>query len=123
MPYPGALPRLPSEQETLEATLRAWNPPDGLEGTVHVLRALAHPGRALIFRTLSQAGPAGMGPEELAAALGLRGSSLVAHLSCLADVGLIHGARGAEAVRYIAGRDVLDSLTDFLMPGVAAKSG
>lgn len=110
-----------ADGEGPDASSRSWNPPEGLEGTVQLLRALAHPNRALIFRTLSQAGPAGLSQNELALALGLRGSTLVAHLTALADVGLIHGTRGVEAVHYIAGRDALTSLAEFLSPGVETK--
>ena len=120
MPPSRVLPRSPGEPES-PATGSSWNPPEGLEGTVQLLRALAHPGRALIFRTLSQSGPLGLSQNELAVALGLRGSTLVAHLTALADVGLIHGARGHDAVRYIAGRDALASLSDFLAPRADAS--
>ena len=104
-----------------DAPPRAWNPPEGLEGTVQLLRALAHPSRALIFRTLGRAGTGGLSQDELAVALGLRGSTLVAHLKALADVGLIHGSRDADAVRYRAGRDALASVNEFLVPDAPSR--
>jgi DNA-binding transcriptional ArsR family regulator len=115
MPFSSTLPRLPSEREIAAASARP-DAPDGLEGTVRLLRALAHPSRTMIYRELAKAGPVGRTQAELMTALGLRFSTIAGHLGTLINAGLVKGVHEADGVRYLAGREALQLLADFLAP-------
>ena len=59
----------------------------------HQFRALAHPSRALIFRTLLETPEAGESVASLRAAVGLSDSALSHHLREMAEAGVIHQKR------------------------------
>ena len=64
------------------------------------LAALAQPARLRVFRALVSAGPAGMTPGVLAAALAVPSSTLSFHLKGLADAGLVQAERQGRHLVY-----------------------
>lgn len=110
-----SLPRLPSDREIAEAAARS-DDPEGLQSTVRLLRALAHPSRAMIYRQLAKAGVEGCTHAELLAALELRNNTLAGHLGTLIEAGLISGTHEGTTGRYRAGREALQVLNEFLLP-------
>jgi ArsR family transcriptional regulator len=67
---------------------------------VAALAALAQPARLRVFRALVSAGPAGMTPGVLAAALAVPSSTLSFHLKGLADAGLVQAERQGRHLVY-----------------------
>jgi arsenate reductase len=64
------------------------------------LTALGHPGRLAVFRLLSRRAPGGVRPGELIGALGLKPSTLSAHLAALERSGLIASKRDGKSILY-----------------------
>jgi DNA-binding transcriptional ArsR family regulator len=90
------------------------------------LAALAQPHRLAVFRLLVVAGPQGRTPGEIAAALGLAGSSLSFHLAHLKRAGLVvatrHGRTLRHAVDFAVMRDLVDFLTENCCGGMACDA-
>ena len=70
------------------------------QDAVIALAALAQAMRLRIFRALVGAGPPGMTPGDLAASLGLPGSTLSFHLKELMHAGLVSQEREGRKLRY-----------------------
>jgi ArsR family transcriptional regulator, arsenate/arsenite/antimonite-responsive transcriptional repressor len=81
---------------------------------VKALAALAQVHRLRAFRTLITAGPHGLTPSNMAAALGIAGSALSFHLKELTHAGLISSeARGRNLI-YRANFDHMNALLAYL---------
>lgn len=82
---------------------------------VTALSALAHEGRLDIFRSLVQAGPAGLAAGALGAEVGMAGSTLSNNLSILTNAGLTLSRRDGRSVIYTADYGCMTGLLAFLM--------
>lgn len=81
---------------------------------VRALAALAQPVRLRVFRTLVGAGPAGLTPGVLAAALALPPSSLSFHLKELSTAGLVAVQRQGRHLIYRPAVERMNGLVDYL---------
>ena len=79
------------------------------------LSALAHPHRLEIFRLLMRRHPGRVPAGEIAAALGLKPSTLSAHLSALMQAGLVTQARHGTSRRYGVALDTVRDTFDYLL--------
>lgn len=77
---------------------------------VSTLAALAQDSRLAIFRTLVQAGPAGLAAGRIAAMPGIPPSSLSFHLKELAHAGLAHAQPAGRFVIYGANFATMNAL-------------
>lgn len=87
---------------------------DELE-TIAALAALAQATRLQAFRALVQAEPEGVAAGELAQRLGVPQNTLSAHLSVLAQAGLVTGLRQGRSIVYHANLDQLRQMTLYLL--------
>jgi DNA-binding transcriptional ArsR family regulator len=81
---------------------------------VEALSALAQPTRLEVFRLLVQAGPEGLCPGRVSAALGLAPATLSFHLSALRNAGLVSAERRGRERVYRARFDEMHALVDYL---------
>lgn len=81
---------------------------------VHALAALAQPVRLRAFRALVVAGPEGLTPGALAAALGATPSALSFHLKELLHAGLVTQERHGRHLIYRAAFDAMNALLAYL---------
>ena len=79
------------------------------------LSALAHPHRLEIFRLLMRRHPGRVPAGEIAAALGLKPSTLSAYLSALVQAGLVTQARHGTSRRYGVALDTVRDTFDYLL--------
>jgi arsenate reductase len=79
------------------------------------LAALGHPSRLAIFRLLMRRYPDRVPAGELATALGLKASTLSAHLSALMQAGLVTQARAGTSLRYAIAMTELRRSLDYLL--------
>ncbi len=79
------------------------------------LTALGHPGRLAVFRLLARRAPQGVRPSDMAAALGLKASTLSVHLTTLARAGLVTSERAGKAVLYRVDLERTGRLIDYLV--------
>lgn len=77
--------------------------------------ALGHPGRLAVFRLLARRAPHGVRPGEIVGALGLKPSTLSAHLATLERAGLIQPRRDGKSIYYRIALDEVGALVDFLV--------
>ena len=82
---------------------------------VAVLGALAQPTRLEAFRLLVRHEPEGLPAGEAARTLGVPQNTLSAHLTILAQAGLVRPQREGRQVIYRAALDRLRDLTVFLL--------
>ncbi|KAF1711349.1 transcriptional regulator [Pseudoxanthomonas kalamensis DSM 18571] len=82
--------------------------------TVTALKALAHDSRLAAYRTLVQAGPAGLAVGELRDALGLPPATLTAHLNVLRAAGLIQDEREGRVIRLRTDFAQMNALLGYL---------
>lgn len=85
-----------------------------LEAHARRLATLGHPGRLAVFRLLARRAPSGVQPSEMGASLGMKPSTLSAHLAALADAGLARADRRGREIRYRIDLATAGSLVDFL---------
>ncbi|WP_430513153.1 ArsR/SmtB family transcription factor [Pannonibacter phragmitetus] len=83
--------------------------------TIAALAALAQATRLQAFRALVQAEPEGVAAGELAQRLGVPQNTLSAHLSVLAQAGLVTGLRQGRSIVYHANLDQLRQMTLYLL--------
>lgn len=87
---------------------------------VQRLSALAQDSRLLAFRTLVQAGAAGLPAGELARAVGVAPNTLSAQLTILANAGLVRSRRDGRSIIYSADYAATSELLLFLMEDCCA---
>ncbi|SCC94825.1 ArsR family transcriptional regulator [Thiomonas sp. X19] len=78
------------------------------------LAALAQNSRLRVFRTLVQAGPAGMAAGQISEATSIVPSSLSFHLKELNHAGLVSARQAGRFVIYVAQFDTMNALLAFL---------
>lgn len=78
------------------------------------LATLGHPGRLAVFRLLARRAPGGVQPSDIAASLGMKPSTLSAHLAALVDAGLARAERHGREIRYRIDLRTAGALVDFL---------
>jgi ArsR family transcriptional regulator, arsenate/arsenite/antimonite-responsive transcriptional repressor len=81
---------------------------------VTALAALAQEARLRVFRALVGAGPAGMTPGNLAAMLGIPGSTLSFHLKELVHAGLVSVERDGRNLHYRPALARMNELLSYL---------
>lgn len=81
---------------------------------VKALAAIAHESRLLAYRTLVQAGPAGLPAGQLAEVIGLAPSSLSFHLKELVNADLLSARQEGRFVFYSVKYDSMTSLLAYL---------
>src|SRR3546814_14696783 len=81
---------------------------------VKALAAIAHESRLLAYRTLVQAGPAGLPAGQLAETMGIAPSSLSFHLKELVNADLLSARQEGRFVFYSAKYDSMTSLLAYL---------
>lgn len=79
------------------------------------LAALGHPGRLAVFRLLARRAPHGVRPGEMLGALGLKPSTLSAHLAALERARLVEARREGRSILYSVGLEKVGGLIDFLV--------
>lgn len=79
------------------------------------LTALGHPGRLAVFRLLARRAPDGVRPGEMLGALGLKASTLSAHLAALERVGLVSSRRDGKSILYRIDLGEVGALVDYLV--------
>jgi arsenate reductase len=82
---------------------------------VDAFTALGHPGRLAVFRLLARRAPQGVRPAEIIGALGVKPSTLSAHLAELERAGLIGSRRDGREVRYALRIAEVGGLVDYLV--------
>lgn len=82
---------------------------------ISALAALAQATRLDTFRRLVAAGPDGIAAGELARAVGVPQNTMSAHLSTLANSGLVWGERQSRSIIYRADLDRFRALTRYLL--------
>lgn len=82
---------------------------------VRRLQALAQDSRLAAFRILVKAGAQGVSAGELARALEVPANTLSAHLTVLANTGLVSSRREGRSIIYAAGYDAMSELLAFLL--------
>ena len=85
------------------------------ESHATILAALGHPDRLAVFRLLARRAPDGVRPSEIAGALGLKPTTLSAHVTGLARVGLVTSERVGKSVFYRIDLDRVGALVQFLV--------
>jgi DNA-binding transcriptional ArsR family regulator len=85
-----------------------------LEQNSERFKALGHPARLAILRRIVQGDENGTPVGTIQEALGIPGSTLSHHLSCLAETGLVLVEREGTTLRYRAHFEVLHQLTEYL---------
>jgi DNA-binding transcriptional ArsR family regulator len=84
------------------------------KAAVSALAALAQDSRLAIFRTLVQAGPAGLAAGKISELTGIPPSSLSFHLKELAHAGMVDGQQAGRFVIYTANFATMNALLGFL---------
>ncbi len=79
------------------------------------LTTLGHPQRIAVFRLLVRRYPDAVPAGEIAAALGIKSSTLSVYLAALKKVELVVQSRQGTSVRYQAAVDAVAEVTDYLM--------
>jgi ArsR family transcriptional regulator len=85
-----------------------------MKPAVAALSALAHESRLTIFRTLVQAGEAGLAAGKISELLQIAPSSLSFHLKELACADLVTATQQGRFVIYVANYLVMNSLLTYL---------
>ena len=84
------------------------------------LKALAHPTRLALYRTLVQTGSGGLPVGALAERLAVPDSTLSAHLNVLRSAGLVRNAREGRVIRCRADYARMDALLGYLTENCCA---
>jgi DNA-binding transcriptional ArsR family regulator len=84
------------------------------KAAVTALAALAQDSRLAIFRTLVQAGPAGLAAGRVSELTGIAPSSLSFHLKELAHAGMVVSEQVGRFVIYTANFETMNALLGFL---------
>lgn len=84
------------------------------KAVVTALAALAQDSRLAIFRTLIQAGPAGLAAGKISEFTGIAPSSLSFHLKELAHAGMVDSRQAGRFVIYTANFSTMNALLGFL---------
>jgi DNA-binding transcriptional ArsR family regulator len=84
------------------------------KAAVAALAALAQDSRLAIFRTLVQAGPAGLAAGKISEFTGIAPSSLSFHLKELASAGLVTQERAGRNLIYRAAYDQMNAVLGYL---------
>jgi len=82
---------------------------------ITALAALGQPTRLETFRLLVQREPGGVPAGELARAIAVPQNTMSAHLSILAQAGLVHGERQSRSIIYRANLSKVRELVAFLL--------
>lgn len=90
---------------------------------VTALAALAQAQRLRVFRALVGAGPEGLTPTDLAALLGVPGSTLSFHLKELTQAGLATQERDGRRLIYRPALARMTALLDYLSAHCCAGAG
>lgn len=90
------------------------------QSAVILLSSLAQEARLGIFRTLVQAGSAGMSVGNIAEKLGIPNSTLSFHLKELSHAGLINARQENRFIYYSANYDVMNNLLAYLTENCCA---
>ncbi len=84
------------------------------KNVINALAALAHDSRLAIFRTLVQAGPAGLSAGKIGEATGIPPSSLSFHMKELAYAGMVTASPQGRFIIYTANFTTMNTLVAFL---------
>ena len=84
------------------------------KAAVSALAALAQDSRLAIFRTLVQAGPAGVAAGKISELTGIAPSSLSFHLKELAHAGMVDSQPAGRFIIYTANFSTMNALLGFL---------
>lgn len=84
------------------------------KAVVSALAALAQDSRLAVFRTLVQAGPAGLAAGKVGELTGIPPSSLSFHLKELAHAGMVDSQQAGRFVIYTANFATMNALLGFL---------
>lgn len=84
------------------------------KAAVTALGALAQESRLAIFRTLVQAGPAGLAAGKIGEITGIPPSSLSFHLKELSHAGMVDSQQAGRFVIYTANFSTMNALLGFL---------
>lgn len=84
------------------------------KAAVTALAALAQDSRLAIYRTLVQAGPAGLAAGRIGELTDIAPSSLSFHLKELSHAGLVEGRQAGRFVIYSASFETMNALLGFL---------
>ena len=84
------------------------------KAAVSALAALAQESRLAIFRTLVQAGPAGLAAGKISEITGIPPSSLSFHLKELAHAGMANARHEGRFIIYTANFSAMNALLGFL---------
>jgi DNA-binding transcriptional ArsR family regulator len=84
------------------------------KAAVTALAALAQDSRLAIYRTLVQAGPAGLAAGRIGELTDIAPSSLSFHLKELSHAGLVEGRQAGRFVIYSANFETMNALLGFL---------
>ncbi|ETX30076.1 helix-turn-helix domain-containing protein [Roseivivax isoporae] len=105
------------------------------------LTTLGHPQRLAVFRLLVRRAPDAVPAGEIAAALGIKPSTLSSYLAALSRAGLVTQARAATSLRYAVDAEAVQAMAETLFleccrgrpdlclsqpdaqPGIAAATG
>ena len=87
---------------------------------VDALSALAQPTRLAAFRSLVEAGPAGLAVGELRERLDVPAATLSAHLNILRNAGLVADERVGRVIRVRAGFGQMNALLAYLTENCCA---
>ena len=90
------------------------------EDALTALTALAHPTRLAAFRSLVEAGNAGLPVGTLRERLDVPPATLTAHLNVLRAAGLVLDRREGRVINVRAGYERMDALVGFLMRNCCA---
>ena len=82
---------------------------------IDALTALGHAGRLAVFRLLARRAPDGVRPSDIAAALGMKPSTMSVHLATLARAGLVTSERAGKSVLYRIDLQRTGRLIDYLV--------
>jgi len=81
---------------------------------VSALAALAQDSRLAVFRTLVQAGPAGLAAGKISELTGIPPSSLSFHLKELSHAGMVDSRQAGRFIIYTANFSTMNALLGFL---------
>lgn len=85
------------------------------EEAVINLFALAHPGRLNVYRTIVEAGSAGMAAGKIAKAVDIPANTASTHLSILTGAGLLNAYRDGRSIIYSAHPEQMAALLTYLV--------
>lgn len=93
------------------------------QSALDALRALGQGLRLAAFRTLVEAGPAGLAVGELRDRVGVPSATLTAHLHVLRNAGLVADEREGRVIRVRADFSQINALIAYLTENCCAGAG